>query len=276
MSYKISGEYTSWKEAQADILTSLRDRDVAVLFSGGKDSSVLLHFLLAASEDFGFDFEVYTACFPKHRYATAEFDKLDAFWKEQGQTIRRYDAGISDDSLKTGDDPCIVCTQTRKRMLYETMNSQYTDLNNLVIVTGYTLWDLTSYSLEYLMGAVYTHPNTEEAQRSQARFMETGQRFYPLLKMPKGFCTYRPLLRYNTQDVLRIIQEASMPVLSEPCRYARYRPKRTFESYFSSRDLHFDYNRLFDFARKCLGLPSMGDYQSRGQQYFTKRKFYEP
>jgi tRNA(Ile)-lysidine synthase TilS/MesJ len=274
MSSKLTGEYTTWKEAQGEILTSLKDREVAVLFSGGKDSSVLLHFLLAASEDVGFGFEVYTASFPKHRYAAAELDKIDAFWKGRGQTIRWCDVGPSDGLLETADNPCIVCIQTRKRMLHEAISEQFADLNNLVLVTGYTLWDLASYSLEYLMGAVYTHPNVEEVQRSRERFMETGQRFYPILKMAKGFSIYRPLLRYNTQDVLRIIQETSMPILSEPCRYARYRPKRIFESYYTSMGLRFDYDRLFDFARKCLGLPSMSDYRSMSEEYFLKRKFY--
>lgn len=274
MSFKMSREYSAWKKEQAAILTSLRGKDVSVLFSGGKDSSLSLHFLFAASDDFGFTIKVYAITFPKHRYAPCEVDRINAFWKERGLAIQWYETGMSDDSLETADNPCIVCIQTRKQLLYKAISSKCVDLNNLVLVTGYALWDLVSYSLEYLMGGIYTHPDEEEMRRSQKRFMETGQRFYPILKMERGYSIYRPILHYNTQDVVRIIQEASIPILSVPCQYARFRPKRILESYYKSMRLRFHYDSVVDFAKECLGLPSTSEYHSRSKEYFLKRKFY--
>jgi len=274
MSLKMGPEYTVWEKEQTAILTGLKGKDVSLLFSGGKDSSLCLHFMLAASEDYGFNIEVYAGTFPAHRYTPPEVKTIDAFWKDRGLTILWHEAAMSDDSLETAANPCIVCVQARKQLLHEAISTKSTDLANLVLVTGYTLWDLVSYSLEYLMGGVYAQPDREEVQRSRKRFMETGQRFYPFLKMEGGYSIYRPILKFNTPDVLRIIQEASIPFLSIPCHYAQFRPKRLLESYYRSMSLHFDHNRVVDFVKQHLGLPSVSEYRSMSKEYFHKRKFY--
>lgn len=274
MSFKMGPEYTVWEKEQTAILASLSGKDVSLLFSGGKDSSLCLHFMLAASKDYGFNIEVYAVTFPEHRYNTPEVKTIDAFWKDRGLTILWYDAARSDDSLKAAANPCIVCVQARKQLLHKVIGTKSTDLANLVLVNGYTLWDLVSYSLEYLIGGVYAQPDKEGVQRSRKRFMETGQRFYPFLQMEGGYSIYRPILKFNTQDVIRIIQEASIPFLSTPCHYAQFRPKRLLESYYRSMSLHFDHNRVVDFVKQHLGLPSMGEYLSMSKKYFRKQKFY--
>ncbi|MCK4391233.1 MAG: hypothetical protein KAV83_13465 [Desulfobacterales bacterium] len=271
MPLDIKRDYSAWKKEQEAVLTGLRGKEVWVLFSGGKDSSLSLYFLLAASEEFGFGFEVYAGAFPKHRYTPSDVGRIDSSWKERGVEIQWQDVAKSDDCLEAADNPCIVCQQARKRLLYEAISKKSADLNNLVLVTGYSLWDLVSYSLEYLMGGIYTHPDREEIQRNRKRFMETGERFYPIFKMDGGYTIYRPLLRYNNQDVIHIIERASIPTISIPCRYARFRPKRILESYYKSMRLRFDYDRVVDFASECLGLPSMSEYLSRSKKYFLKR-----
>jgi tRNA(Ile)-lysidine synthase TilS/MesJ len=267
-------EYTLWEKEQTAILTALSGKDVSLLFSGGKDSSLCLHFMLAASEDYGFNIEVYAGTFPEHRYNPPEVKTIDAFWKDRGLKIVWYEAAMSDESLKTAPNPCIVCLQARKQLLHKAISTKSTDLANLVLVTGYTLWDLVSYSLEYLMGGVYAQSDTEEVQRSRKRFMETGQRFYPFLKMEGGYSIYRPILKFNTQDVVRIIEEASIPFLSTPCLYTKFRPKRLLESYYRSMRLHFDHDRVVDFAKQHLRLPSVSEYLSMSKEYFRKKKFY--
>jgi tRNA(Ile)-lysidine synthase TilS/MesJ len=273
MPFETKSDYSAWKKEQAPILTTLRGKEVWVLFSGGKDSSIALYFLHAASEEFGFSLQVHVGTFPKHRYTPREMDRIDLFWKEKGVAIQWHDVRESDDCLEEADHPCIACQRVRKRHLYEGITSKSVDLNNLVLVTAYTLSDLVSYSLEYLMEVAYTHPDGEDVQRSQSRFMETGQRFYPILKMNGGYTIYRPILRYNTQDVVRIIEGASIPILSVPCRYARYRPKRILGSYYESMRLHFDYDSVFKFATEHLGLPPVNEYASMSEEHFLKRIF---
>ncbi len=273
MPFETKSDYSAWKEEQAPVLDSLRGKEVWVLFSGGKDSSLALYFLHAATEEFEFSLQVHVGTFPKHRYTPREMDRIDLFWKERGVAIQWHDVWESDDCLEGADHPCIVCQQARKRRLYEHTRGRCVNLNELVLVTAYTLSDLVSYSLEYLTEVAYTHPDREDVQRSQKRFMETGHRFYPILKMNGGYTIYRPVLRYNTQDVVRIIEGASIPILSVPCRYARYRPKRILGSYYESMRLHFDYDSVFKFATEHLGLPCVNEYASMSEEHFLNRLF---
>lgn len=273
MPFETKSDYSAWKKEQAPVLDSLRGKEVWVLFSGGKDSSLALYFLHAASEEFGFSLQVHAGTFPKHRYTPSDVDRIDSFWNERGVEIHWHDIEKSDDSLEEADHPCIACQRVRKRRLYEHIGSRSVNLNKLVIVTAYTLSDLVSYSLEYLTEVAYTHPDGEDVQRSQRRFMETGHRFYPILTMQSGIIIYRPALRYNKQEVVRIIQEASIPILSVPCRYAQFRPKRMLETYYESMQLHFDYDRVVTFAKECLGLLSVNEYASMSEEHFLNRLF---
>jgi hypothetical protein len=103
--------------------------------------------------------------------------------------------------------------------------------------------------------------------------METGHRFYPIVTMQSGTMIYRPALRYNKQEVMRIIQDASIPILSVPCRYAQFRPKRMLETYYDSMQLNFDYDRVVTFAAECLGLLSVNEYASMSEEHFLNRLF---
>ena len=273
MSLGMGDEYSVWKKEQEPILTNLSGKEVWVLFSGGKDSSLGLYFLHAVREEFGFSLQVHAGTFPKHRYTSIEMERINAFWNEKGLEIQWHDVPESDDCLEGDDHPCIACQQARKRLLYKQTRSRRINLNELVLVTAYTLWDLVSYSLEYLMGGVYTGADGEEIQRSQRRFMETGHRFYPIVTMNSGIMIYRPVLTYNKQEVVRIIQEASIPILSIPCRYAHFRPKRMLETYYESMKLQFDYDRVVTFAEECLGLLSANEYASMSEEHFLNRLF---
>jgi tRNA(Ile)-lysidine synthase TilS/MesJ len=273
MPFKVKSDYVLWKKEQEPILTTLRGKELWVLFSGGKDSSLALYFLHAASEEFGFGLQVHTGIFPKHRYTPHDMDRIDLFWKERGVVIQWHDVRESDDCLEGDDHPCVACQQARKQRLYEHTRSRGINLNELVLVTAYTLSDLVSYSLEYLMEVAYTHPKGEDVQRSQKRFVETGHRFYPIVTMKSGLMIYRPALRYSNQEVVRIIQEAAIPILSVPCRYAQHRPKRMLETYYESMQLHFDYDRVVKFAKACLGLLSVSEYASMSEEHFLSRLF---
>jgi 3'-phosphoadenosine 5'-phosphosulfate sulfotransferase (PAPS reductase)/FAD synthetase len=77
MPFKVKSDYVLWKKEQEPILTTLRGKEVWVLFSGGKDSSLALYFVHAASEEFGFSLQVHVGTFPKHRYTPREMDRID-------------------------------------------------------------------------------------------------------------------------------------------------------------------------------------------------------
>jgi hypothetical protein len=92
--------------------------------------------------------------------------------------------------------------------------------------------------------------------------METAQRFYPLLKMKEGYTVFRPLIKYNSDDIQAVIKEAGIPTLSIPCKFREFRPKRILERYYQKMEIRFDYDKVFDFARRSLGLPDITTYTS--------------
>ena len=265
--------YSEWEKEQADVLMSLKRKEVWILFSGGKDSSLALYFLHKASKIFGFVFSVHAGIFPKHRYTKSDMRRIDRFWKDRGVQIEWHDLKLTDDSLEKTANPCSVCQKTRKKLLYDVVCEKINDLTRLVLITAYTLSDLVSYSLEYAVGANYTTLDSEEPKKSRQRFLETGQRFYPILMMKGGFTIYRPILRFNEKDVARIIDHAGIPILSTPCLYGHLRPKRILESYYDSLSLDFDYDRVLDFARISLDLPAVNEYVSMDNEHFLKRVF---
>jgi tRNA(Ile)-lysidine synthase TilS/MesJ len=273
MPFDANGYYALWREEQAAVLSGLKDKEVWVLFSGGKDSSLSLYFLHSASKEFGFSFTVHAAAIPKHRYELSEMEAIDSFWKKRGVEIRWHDVANSDDALEAAENPCLVCQHLRKRLLHQLANSECEDLDNLVLVASYDLSDLVSYLLERLTGHILVDPAGPKTNGDKERFLETGQRFYPILKMDNGYTIYRPILKYNEQQVSRIIEEACIPIQTVPCRYAQLRPKRLLGSYYRSLKLNFDYDRVFQFARSHLGLPPAGEYTSMDGQYFMKQVF---
>jgi tRNA(Ile)-lysidine synthase TilS/MesJ len=266
-------DYAIWRKDQKHILSNLSNKRVCVLYSGGKDSSLSLYYLLRARHEFGFRIEVHAVAFPKHRYMPSEVRKLDSFWKEEGVQIQWYNVADSDALLDESENPCLVCQQLRKQVLYEVIKAQSGDLNDLVVTVSYDLSDLVTYLLERLTGHIYVHPDRSQSQRSKERFLETSQRFYPFLRMDSGYSIYRPILRYNEQDVIRIVEEASIPILTAPCRYAGFRPKRLLGAYYDRMGLRFDYDRTFGFAKNHLGLPPMDAYASMNSEHYLKEVF---
>ena len=269
----VNHHYEMWQEDQASLLAGLNGKEVWILFSGGKDSSLSLYFLHKASKQFGFSFKAQCGVYPKHRYTPSEIARIGDFWERRGVEIFWHDVDMPDDYLETAENPCVACQKARKKLLFDVVARTFSDLSKLVLVTAYTLSDLVSYSLEYLLGTIYSNGDADQLLRGQERFLETGQRFYQSLKMEGGVTIYRPILKYNTQNVMKIVEGIDAPVLSAPCHYAHFRPKRMLEKYYESMSLNFDYYRLFEFARTSLELPPIDEYASMPKEHFLKRIF---
>ena len=135
-------------------------------------------------------------------------------------------------------------------------------LKAVVVVPGYTLWDIVSYSMEHMLNGIFSVSGNKSRTERDKRFMETAQRFYPLLKMKEGYMVFRPLIKYNQNDILKNIEQAGIPILSNPCRFRDFRPKRILEKYYEKTGLRFEYDRVFGFARRSLNLPDSSAYTS--------------
>ena len=251
--------YPRWEEEHKSILETFCDKNVLVLFSGGKDSSVAMDFILRAGKRFSFDFKAHAGAYPVHRYPDEEKKRIESYWNKRRVEIHWHDFGETDDYIKNEVNPCDQCRKLRKKMLKTILTNLIDDWESLVLVAGYSLWDIVSYSIENILNDLFS--NSINAENNK-RFMETAQRFYPLLKMKEGYTIFRPLIRYNNDEILRVIKEAGIPTLSAPCEFKEFRPKRILERYYQKAGIHFDYDKVFDFAKRSLSLPDVSNYTS--------------
>jgi tRNA(Ile)-lysidine synthase TilS/MesJ len=266
--------YSQWIEEHRSTLQGFVGKQVLLLFSGGKDSSVCMHLIAKATGEFGFSFEAHAGAYPVHRYADPEKAKLDAFWKKRGVQILWHTIKETDAELEKASNPCLVCQKARKAMLHTLLSESVEDWESLVVIVSYTLWDIVSYSVERILGHVFSSGDTKGLDlKDHHRFTETAQRFYPALKMKEGYMVFRPLLRYNRDDILQALGEENIPFLSTPCRYKEWRPKRVLEKYYKEMGIRFHYDRVLQFAQNALDLPEIALCQGTDKEGYFKKIF---
>ncbi|HDN58758.1 MAG TPA: hypothetical protein ENF20_02240 [Candidatus Marinimicrobia bacterium] len=260
--------YSTWKTNNQAILEDFSDKKVMIPYSGGKDSSVVLYLIQKAAEEFDFSYEVHGVSFPAHVYSAGDLKKIDYYWHKRNVSIIWHKVPVSDEclaeALKDGQSPCLTCTQTKKKILVSQLNRMISDWNSIVIVMSYSLWDLVSATLEHIATAAFSDKSYSSSLREKSsgeRFIEIAQRFYPMLKIKGGPTIYKPLIKYNDQDIHNFISENSIPLTTTPCSYKEFRPKRTFATYYEKSDLFFDYSKVHDFVKKALNLPDISYYE---------------
>jgi tRNA(Ile)-lysidine synthase TilS/MesJ len=154
------------------------------------------------------------------------------------------------------------------------LNGSVVDWHSLVIIVGWSLWDLVGYSLEYLFGSVYSKNEALFQGKSiDERFFRTSQRFYPMLKMKEGYYLFKPLLRYNDQDIIKVIRNNKIPILTTDCKYKDFRPKRLFAECYIKMDLYFDYDKVMKFAKEALKLQKPSSYTDLHKEEFITSVF---
>ncbi|NTW16559.1 MAG: hypothetical protein HGA41_03760 [Syntrophaceae bacterium] len=275
---KANLNYATWVKDNKEYLESFYNKRVFVTYAGGKDASVILHYLIQAKIDFGFDFETHAAMFPPHVYTVDEINTLDSYWKSRGIYINWHPINENESAFEiakqNGTNPCEVCHSVKRKRFLEYLNNTTTDWNSLVIIVGWSLWDLVGYSLEYLFGNIYANTNgLFQGKSIEERFFRTSQRFYPMLKMKEGYALYKPLLRYNDQDIKKVIQDNQIPILTVDCKYKDYRPKRLFADNYIKMDLYFDYDKVLKFAEESLNLQKPSVYTSIDKEDFITSIF---
>lgn len=260
--------YDVWKHDHLSYLEKIAGKRAAVTFSAGKDSSIILYFMVRAAKEFGFVCEAHGAAYPHHVLDESEQQRFRDFWSEYGVEIVWHDVPTSDseldDALEDGMSPCAVCNRAKKGALMAAIGTTVGDLENLVLVMGYSLWDLTSATLENILNSCARSEDGAENAAMESRLMETAQRFYPWLQFKGGPSIFKPLLLYNDRAIVQAIEEYRIPVGRNECRHTLQRPKRRFAEYYRAVDLEFDFEKVRDLWQKNLPLPQAAQFESMG------------
>lgn len=276
---KVELTYQNWKEEYRSALSDFQDKKIVMLFTGGKDSSLILDYLQRASLEFGFKFQTHAADYPHSVFTDAEKVKLNRYWQKRGIDILWHNISESDElieeALNDGKNPCHVCHKVKRKYLKAYVNNIKRDVEKeIVIILSYTLWDLVSYSMEYITGAIYADPNHSnifQGKDAEARFTETSQRFYPLMKLNRGLAIFKPLLKHNDSEISAAVGRAGIPLSSVECKYVDYRPKRLLSRFYKKLGLHFDYDQLYSFAQRALGLRDVAYYKGLDANQFLEK-----
>ncbi|MCJ7596086.1 MAG: hypothetical protein MUO52_15075 [Desulfobacterales bacterium] len=265
--------YPQWREEHSVFLKGLAGKRIFLLYSGGKDSSLSLDLTLRAGEEFGFDLEAHAGAFPVDRYPQEEQERLQAYGDKRGVGIVWHEMEETDEALRSAPNPCLLCQKIRKKMLNVILNESVGDWGNLVLIPSYTLWDIVSYAVEHMLSSTFSKSDPGSEDQKMRRFTEIAQRFYPLLKMKDGYTVFRPLLRYNGRDVSRAVEQQGIPILSIPCEFKEFRPKRVLERYYEKMGLSFDYEAVLDFAKGALHIPEVSAFASLGKEKYLREIF---
>ena len=78
--------------------------------------------------------------------------------------------------------------------------------------------------------------------------------------MKEGYQVFRPLVKYNNDDILKVVDEKNLPILSIPCAFKDFRPKRILEKYYEKMGLRFEYNQVLGFAKTSLKVPGISAF----------------
>ena len=109
--------YEKWRSDNKTELQKLEGKDVIVAFSGGKDSSVVLHFLDLARKTYKFNLEAGGIIIPEHVLTRDERNRLHGYWENRGINILWHSVGDADKKLSEAPDqgisPCLICNRTK-------------------------------------------------------------------------------------------------------------------------------------------------------------------
>jgi len=211
--------YEKWRSDNKIELQKLEGKDVIVAFSGGKDSSVVLHFLDLARKTYKFNLEAGGIIIPEHVLTSDERNRLNRYWENRGINILWHSVNDADKKLNEapgqGISPCLICNRTKKNELMDYFRRTRPNLEKVVMVVSYSLWDLASATIEHITGGIYADGSLSAAvkgKQPEDRFLEIAQRFYPLIKLKGGLSVFKPLIYYNDQDILETVKENDLPV----------------------------------------------------------------
>ncbi|KPK00585.1 MAG: hypothetical protein AMJ60_00535 [Desulfobacterales bacterium SG8_35] len=273
----MSIEYEQWLNDNKSSLEKLRNKELILAYSGGKDSSVVLHFLEKAARTFDFKLEAKGIIIPEHVLTEIERKKLDTYWQKRGinifwQKVDNADKKLSEAPIK-GISPCLICNKTKKEELFTYFQRTKPDLNKLVMVISYSLWDLVSACIEHITGGIFADQELSVAvkgKQPEERFMEIAQRFYPLIKLQNGLTVFKPLIFYNDQDILETVKKNKLPLTTPTCEHKEYRPKRGFALYYHKMDHHFNYEKVLKFAQESLKIPDLSFFSKMPTETYLK------
>jgi PP-loop superfamily ATP-utilizing enzyme len=110
-------DYSRWRADNRDVLAKLNTMNVVLSFSGGRDCSLILEFLIRAQHEFDISFRVVTGKYPNHCFPDEHTRQIDEYWRDRGINIEFREIEEDDEkceqAVRASSNPCNVCHTRR-------------------------------------------------------------------------------------------------------------------------------------------------------------------
>ena len=70
---------------------------------------------------------------------------------------------------------------------------------------------------------------------------------------------------------MSFVTEKNIPICTMQCKHHNYRPKRVFAKYYQQVDLHFDYQKVLQFAENVLNLPDISFFEEIDMKEYLEK-----
>ena len=123
------------------------------------------------------------------------------------------------------------------------------------------------------MGEITSQKSNNENHNEKSpeqRFIETSQRFYPVIQLKDDLTIFKPLLKYNDNEISKIVTEEKIPLSRAVCTYKRFTPKRILSDYYHQINADYDYDNVLRYAKSSLKLNEISYYTDLAKDDFIK------
>ncbi len=226
------------------------DENVIVLFSGGKDATLLLHLLERYRNKRVLKFKIkpVLVAYPLHMYFNKDCQKNDQFcniiqyWKNRNIMIDINLVNSSVSDITSKKEQCSVCKSERMSVVNNVLSEEPESL----IITGYTLYDAIAYYMEIQLR---TNLWLDKDLYHSKRIKNCLHKMCLVEKLPKGRIA-RPLLGVDEFYIPEYLAKNKIPFINIPCIAANHKLKRALFNIYNDYHeiINVDYRGINKFV----------------------------
>lgn len=235
-------------------IDKLMKRRVVLFWSGGIESTCLMEAVIKQKLYEICDVTVLMVTFPQELYPKQRIDELKRFLSEYPihTVILTPEAVIPRESPYAA--ACGVCKSIRRGMITDHLDGILSRDGETVLITGHSLDDLASYTLELLADKFQ-----QNESRDRSRFLECVNKFHEFFWYSDRIVFYRPLARVARHE-LRPVEAGPLKVICEKCYWSNQR-KRTLQSYFESSGIWLSYDSVRNVFLRNFNMPADDEFR---------------
>lgn len=223
------------------LIDRIRDHSVVLFWSGGIESTCLMDSVIKQKLYSMCDLTVIMVAFPQDLYLSERIDEA----KEYLSSFPISFVVLSPKETITHDYPyasaCAVCKSIRRRIIVDYLEPLLSKNEETVLITGHSLDDLASYTLE-LIADLFQDPPAA----SRLRLLECTNKFYNFFRYNNKVVFMRPLIKVSKKE-LEIVKSGPLKIVHDSCYWFNQR-KRILQHYFESSGIQLSYesvNKIF-------------------------------